>query len=303
MAAREVTRLPYRLPPSTRVAWVSDRARAAWLPRLEAVRSALSTLELHSVATGSRTAALQICGPDRLVDLCRRASSLGLAAQPFDRRQFPLHGEPSEQSGYRPDRPFTFAVIVARPQQLTGLDEKLDAPLERANLLGAPGCCAGFLAETCGNGWLDPTWPMALRSGSSRDLVVDLPAHPGANTFLRPLGLYPVFHAPCSFECPETLARARSLLELGHSIDLGQEMNWLEEILSWPTLWSALHGIAEVKNPVLRLVTTTDATGEKIEIRCRSERYPLEGARGIHFPYRDGAGTTPSPASLLQMVR
>jgi len=285
------------------VAWVSENARSVWLPRFEAVAGALATMELRSVAEGFRAAALRACAADGLVDLCRHAAALGLVAHPFDRRQLPLAGEPSAQFHYRPERPFAFAVLVTKRADLARLQEEIEDPSSRASLLGAPACCAGFVAEACRDGWLDPTWPMALKSGPLRDLVVDLASNPGSNTLLRPIGIYPVFHSPCSFGCPETVALWRGLGDLGRGAGLAEEMSWLEEILSWPTLWSALHGIAEIKNPVLRLVTTTDATGEKLEIRTRSDRYPTEGARGIHFPYRDASCAPPADRPLLQIIR
>jgi hypothetical protein len=267
---------------------------------VEAVRAALAALELHSVATGWRTAAVVTCPPDRLVELCRRAASLGLAAQPYDLRRRPLHGESPGQRQHRSDQPFTFEVVIGRPPVIAGLDRKLESASERARLLGAPECCADFAANAGKHRWIDATWPMAIASAPCRNLVVEASANPRSNICLRPLGVFPVFHAPCSFECPETKARASSLAELGRSIDLGPEMDWLEDILSWPTLWSALHGLAEVKNPILRMVTTTDATGERIEIRLRSHRSPLEGARGIRFPYRDDAAATAFPLRVAR---
>jgi hypothetical protein len=280
---------------------VSDGARAIWLPRVEAVRSALETLEIRSIAAGLRVAAVLMCSADELVNLCDRAATLGLVTQPFDRRQLPTAGVPLERFPYRPDRPFAFAVAIARRETLASMTDALQDPIHRAQLVGAPACCAEFLAETYRDGWLDPTWPMARRSCAPQDRVADLQLAAGANTLLRPLGIYPVFHAPCSFACVETLARSAEIAALGRSIGLGQDMEWLDEILSWPTLWSALHGLAEVKNPVLRLVTTTDATGEKIEIRARSERYPLEGARAVRFPYAVAGRPPTSP--VLQVTR
>jgi hypothetical protein len=290
MSARTVTRLPFRLPPSTRVAWVSDRARATWLPRMEAVAAALSALELESVAAGARAAAISICPAEGLADLCQRAAARGLAIHPCERRRFA-------------GRSVMFDVVVARPQRIPGLGDAVESARTRASLIGAPACCAEFLAATEKDGWLDSTWPAALRSGPSHDLVVQVSAGSSVNTLLRPLGVYPVFHAPCAFGCRETLASARGLLELGRSIHLEQEMEWLDEILSWPTLWSSLHGLAEVKSPILRMVTTTDATGERIEIRCLSDRYPAERASGIRFPYRDGGGSTLATAVPLQIRR
>jgi SAM-dependent methyltransferase len=63
-------------------------------------------------------------------------------------------------------------------------------------------------------------------------------------------------------------------------------MDWLLEILSWPVEWSALHGIAEIKTPVLKVCTRTDATPSKYVIRRQGEAYPAEGAQGLTFAYR-----------------
>ena len=35
------------------------------------------------------------------------------------------------------------------------------------------------------------------------------------------------------------------------------------QVLSWPIEWSALHGIAELKTPILRASVTTDVTHYK----------------------------------------
>ncbi len=59
----------------------------------------------------------------------------------------------------------------------------------------------------------------------------------------------------------------------------------MREILSWPAEWSALHGIAEIKTPVLKVSTRTDATAKKYVVRRQGEKYPAEGARGLGFPY------------------
>ena len=63
-------------------------------------------------------------------------------------------------------------------------------------------------------------------------------------------------------------------------------MDWLLEILSWPIEWSALHGIAEIKTPVLKASTRTDAAPCKYTVRRQGDNYPLEGIRGLNFPYR-----------------
>jgi hypothetical protein len=75
-------------------------------------------------------------------------------------------------------------------------------------------------------------------------------------------------------------------MAVGRDQGFAEEMGWLEEILRWPVEWSCLHGIAEVKTPILKLSANTDATASKYVVRRRGDRYPAEGARGLSFAYR-----------------
>jgi 2-polyprenyl-3-methyl-5-hydroxy-6-metoxy-1,4-benzoquinol methylase len=100
------------------------------------------------------------------------------------------------------------------------------------------------------------------------------------------MGPRAVPHLPCSFSCHATVAFADKLLALGREIGHGAEMDWLEEILSWPVSWSALHGIAEVKTPVLKASARTDATAHEFIVRRQGRRLPDEAVAGLGFPFR-----------------
>ena len=73
-------------------------------------------------------------------------------------------------------------------------------------------------------------------------------------------------------------------MALGRELGFGAEIEWLGEILGWPLEWSALHGIAEIKTPVLRASARTDATPRKYVVRWEGESYPEGGASGLRFP-------------------
>ena len=62
-------------------------------------------------------------------------------------------------------------------------------------------------------------------------------------------------------------------------------MDWLLELLNWSVEWSALHGIAEIKTPILKVSTRTDATPHKYTVRRTEETAPTEAVRGLVFPY------------------
>jgi hypothetical protein len=79
---------------------------------------------------------------------------------------------------------------------------------------------------------------------------------------------------------------AKKLIDIGRAAEYVDEMDWLPEILSWPIEWSALHRIAEIKTPVLKASARTDATPCRYTVRRQGDNYPLEGIRGLNFPYR-----------------
>jgi hypothetical protein len=61
---------------------------------------------------------------------------------------------------------------------------------------------------------------------------------------------------------------------------------WCREILSWPAEWSSLHGIAEIRTPILKISTNTDAVDTTCVVRFLGSGYPEEGAFGLAFPYQ-----------------
>ena len=99
------------------------------------------------------------------------------------------------------------------------------------------------------------------------------------------MGPRAVPHLPCSFACGASVDFANRLMALGRELGHGAEMEWLEEILNWPASWSALHGIAEVKTPVLKASTRTDATAHEFVVHRRGRRVPDEAAAGLGFPF------------------
>jgi hypothetical protein len=98
---------------------------------------------------------------------------------------------------------------------------------------------------------------------------------PKGNILGRWLGVRAVPHLPCRFDCGPTVEFAESLLGRGQGC--ADEVDWLEEILSWSVEWSALHGIAGIKFPVLTVSTRTDATPWKYTVRLQGSKYRRRG--------------------------
>ena len=145
-------------------------------------------------------------------------------------------------------------------------------------MLGYPDCCREFFEDV----WvrqkhIDTTWQMHRNTKTRRTLT-------GPNILLRWLGIRSVPHLPCSFDCEASDQFGAHLRGVGMHHGFEEEMRWLEDILHWPVEWSALHGIAEIKTPVLKISTRTDATADKLVIQ-REGKAPPEGARGERFPY------------------
>jgi len=283
-------RLDFRLPEFVRVSWTSDMAREVWQPRLARIVRAWRDLEVRSVVAGARPCCLVMTSPTHLTAHATQWLRLGLAGLPVAMFGASATYE-ARTTKPEPGAPVQYRVAVGRLPDLAQFGDAYAASNndEIGRLLGYPNCCSVFFQQQ----WVqarfsDPTWPMALASGSrratQRTAVVD--ALPEANVLWRWLGIRAVPHLPCSFCCAATQALGRRIVEVGRACGYREEMDWLLDLLSWPLEWSALHGIAEIKTPILKVSTTTDATAEKYVVRLAGAKYPAEGARGNEFPYR-----------------
>ena len=185
----------------------------------------------------------------------------------------------------------SYAVVVRRDAENGDFERAWDAgDHERiGELLSYPPCCRLFFHEvSVAQRCIDTVWAMS-ESESRMDerasgRLVDGPV--ASNIFLQSIGVRAVPHCPCSFGCRETLRLAEELKSVAAAVGYEQEYTWLESIMSWPTEWSALHGIAETRTPVLKLCTPTDATASEYVVRWKGTALPGEAARGLGFPYR-----------------
>jgi hypothetical protein len=162
---------------------------------------------------------------------------------------------------------------------------------EIGKLLGYPACCSDFFEEFwVRRQFIDTTWPMAFgtvgEEGEEATLL-EVCGSPLTNILLRWLGVRAVPHLPCRFNCEPSRIFGEELLALANQHGYGTEADDLLQMLEWPVEWSALHGIAEIKIPVLNIAAVTDATTIKYVVRRRGTTYPAEGAQGLCFPYME----------------
>lgn len=283
-------RLPFVLPEFNRHSWVSELARSVWEPRIARVLRAWAHLEWLSVAAGLRECALMWISPDALPALTSMWKATSLSA--IQLKSADAHF--GAKIAASPSTSGMICIVVGGLDKVERLREGWAACDHQVvgTLLGYPSCCRAFFHDV----WveqrcLDTTWAMAERTSlplGNNTVRIELPegVPPLANILWRWAGVRAVPHLPCRFDCSHSITFGKRLLEIGERAGYGEEVEWIAEILGWPVEWSALHGIAEVKSPVMKISTQTDATAGKWLVQWVGTKYPEEGAVGLRFPYQ-----------------
>jgi len=248
-------------------------------------------VEWRSVEEGLRACAIARLELETFVERVGEWAEHGLSALPLALDAVGEGPYSNAAVAARPGGPAIIRVAIGSLENLVNFRRSMGAADDRAigELLGYPACCREFFRQTWAvEGLRDMSWPMALRSDPKREgnSLLSVEGADFANILWRWMGIRAVPHLPCSFSCGETVRFAEKLVAVGERAGLKAEMAWLKEILSWPVEWSALHGIAEIKTPILRVSTSTDIAHELRAIRRKGSSYPAEGAKGLHFPYR-----------------
>ncbi len=298
-------RLDFVLPDFTRLSWVSEKAREVWQPRLHRIAHAWADIEWVSILSGVRCCALTQLSPEALVASAARWAEHGLIALPLrveGRSESPYRSTPPEpKSG----KPVALRVVVGALPHVVRFRRAWEASDhdEIAGFLGYPSCCRDFFRELwVKRRYVDTTWGMSV--GTARPSLpvttLEVSGPPMANILWRWMGVRAVPHLPCRFDCDATVTFAERLREVGIKAGYAEEMEWIGEILSWPVEWSALHGIAEVKTPLLKVSTRTDATPHKYTVRRQGSGYPEEALQGLSFPWKTPARPVVSGSSEFQ---
>ena len=305
MQSEELNRatfLNFRLDPFHRVSWTSSGAQAVWAPRLKQIRRASFQTHLWMIAAGKLPGVVRDVAAWEWLGL---QGGLGERIGAARCRWGPYHdaGVGLAADDYRAIR---YRVLFFRKEQEASFVEAVAHADRRtlAALLEVPDCCRGAARDVFERFGCDDLFlAAALRTpervprehvpdepipgehkSSERIVLLDIP--PALNVSLRVMGIEAVFHAPCHFHCDASLSIGQTFLESMGKAGFGQEQTWLAELLSWPVEWSCLHGIAEVKTPVLKLVTYAEPTAHKHTVRLQGRAYPEEGETGLRHPYR-----------------
>jgi|GEM_PF-428894 len=261
----------FRLPPFVRQAFVGEAQRAVWSPRIEAVRSALSRLGVLAAARGMVPLSLVNASPREVFAIHNAAAAHGLHARLL----------PSPESGRG-----ELLAVGGEAESADYLRAWEAGDADSLDVLaGLPVCCRRAAAESRLAGRLDLVWDSAARWRVS-ERESDVRCAPALNFLLRPLGIDLLGYRPCSFDCEESERLGFARLALGRETELTEVMDWLEAMLGWPAEWSALHGIAELKTGIVKVVYDTDLTDGKVTVRYHGRALAPDAARGLSFAYR-----------------
>jgi hypothetical protein len=286
-----------------RYVWVSERAREIWEPRIAAAIEAWLEIELLSVLAGVRPCSLRLVDVADLMAISQRAASFGLSVLPVQPASggkyiYRTVAAPAEEA-----KVTQFFCAIGKIDVVREMQEAWSARLDArvGEFLGYPPCCVNFFTRIWAKA-TDTTWHMAINTPSAVVVAnsAELVGRQNCNICLRWLGIRAVPHLPCSFECEGTDELGRQLLTIGESSGFKQEVDWIRNMLAWPVEWSALHGIAEIKTPILKIATNTDVTPERYLVRRTSEIFPEEKGVGTSFPFEVSHGKLDSTTNLAE---
>jgi len=300
MSSFSMRRLDRRLEEFTRHSWANDEEKVVWEPRISKVTACIRELEWRSILRGVRACALTAVAPNELETFGAMLSTYELTLAPLEKTA----AADSYVSAGRPLREgeaFNYRCAIGRVHDVQLFEAAYSShdDKEIGRLLGYPPCCIDFFNRVwVDEHFVDTTWPMAQNTAEKRSVShthVEIPEVSRCNILLRWLGPRMVFHLPCSFNCQPTVELADKFAEIARAAGLHQEMDWLEEMLSWPVEWKASNGLAEITTPVGTISTVTDATAEAYRVsykggagcpktRRRAESFPDDQ---LNEPFRD----------------
>jgi hypothetical protein len=281
-------RLNFRLPPFLRMAWATAAARDRWSGPLNRLVEEVRTSEWFSVAAGVRSAAIVVVPRTQASALASEWSDRGLRSRVLDRDDaMRVRALSGKTRNLAPADELHLLTRSDRIAELEAIWRSADLA-EMASWLGYPPCCVAYLRTTVvERQCLDTTWSMVggqihQENGARIAEITGCAVNP----LLSALGLRATPHRPCSFHCRATQHLATAYDNLRTKDASRPDQETLAEVLGWPVEWSSLHGIIEVKLPILKLCYDGDATATLYKVRLTGGALPELAARGLGFPHR-----------------
>lgn len=282
----KMERLDFALPDFTRIAWHSVADRETWRPRIARIVGAWNEVEWQTVVQGLRQCAIQTLDPNELAQKQAIWRRYGLGTLVLDRVRKSQYAYSTFTDSAGPGEPCNYRVAIGKTPSLGELDAARSAGDDDVvgAYLGYPQCCRNFFHRVWSRqALIDTTWPMANATGNRRVVGgrIALNCWPEGNILWRWVGVRPVPHLPCRFDCQPTFNIAKDWEMVARGAGYQDEIAWMHQILSWPVRWSALHGIAEIHTPVVKVSTRTDASADEYVVVVNDPDQSLE--RSLHI--------------------
>jgi len=267
--------LPFSLRPFRRLAWTSNGARQIWEPRIARLRQSERDAWLLAVARG--------IAPGTLLTV-RRPDAAALALK-AEAHSLGWHAIAAAATGDA----VTLAVGTGDTASSIAHAVRVGDFDAVARDIGVADCCREADRERRAAGIRDGMWNAAERT-ENRSLEgqrITLHGPPAHNHMLsRAFGCNLSERLPCAFDCPNVGRVVKATADVENEVD-PEAAAWRQEMLGWSMSWSALHGIAEVRTPVAKVIYATDATATRFDIHYVGTSVPSEGAIGLTFPLNE----------------
>ncbi|WP_238915816.1 radical SAM protein [Clostridium sp. YIM B02555] len=259
----------FKIPSFVEYSFVGEKQYLYWKSRIFNIRIALARIGILSVSNGVVPISLIRVPTDRLFEFHEYAAKHKVHLKLLPRRKEDIFER----------------VIVGKSLDLETFHKSLNN--EDYNLiyklLGASYCCLKNLQDKYNNDYtsvIDLTAPLDNYISENQIQYNQI-----LNIFFRPLGIDLLGYLPCTLHCEKSNKLVNTKLILGRENGMKNEVDWLEEMLSWPLEWSSLHGIAELKTGILRLSNNSFFSNNKITIQYNGNRISSNAARGLSFVY------------------
>ncbi len=254
----------FRMPRFLRVAWASERLRGEWQPRLRCAREALRRTRIQALSNRRLDGRIVDVSNTVIRRLTVELSAEGCAVVPLHR---------TDSNG---------TYLLARLDAIKRLDDalRLGDLFGFSVACGLPECCAHAHASRRLSTWSSVS---ATRDDSSQVDVAEtlnVKLTITENIFLERLGLMLSPFLPCRSSCKHAQLHAAQALEY-----LSKEArDIISEVLAWSLRWSSLHGITELRLPVLRAIHD-DVSYMEERVVLRHGESPSGMPRGVVFPF------------------
>ena len=253
------------LEPFTDLAWRSKENREIWSQRFPRMSKVYRDAEIETFIRGMRKVYVWHLNPDNLEKDLEFFNANDLVFYPQTRSKI-YEGFSHKHISPKPGDPqFVYGVLVRHRDKDLGKDfveaSKSGNHQRIGELLKYPKCCRTFFKKVWPSS-VDPIWEAV---GSKKNSV-ETRIHPYCNQTLRYFGFRITPHLPCSVTCRETILMGSKWFQIMQGLDK-EAAYWLKELLSLPSEWSCLNGIAIVKTPLFIGITNSSFHKTKVLVK------------------------------------